>query len=69
MNFQTENKPLDKYELKLEIKLKELQECQVLNNLVSCVPCNSFFACILRKEYVNTVYDSMSKGSSGGFEF
>lgn len=60
---------LDKWEEKLEKKIKELNSCQVSNNLDSCSPCSEFFTCQLRKQYVVTVYESMNKGSSGGFEF
>lgn len=60
---------LDEWDLKLEAKQKELQECQVSKNLESCTPCEQFFDCELRKKYVIAVYESMNKGSGGGFEF
>ena len=43
--------------------------CQNSKDLNSCKPCSEFFECVLRKRYVITVYESMNKGSSGGFEF
>ncbi|MFV0561564.1 hypothetical protein [Malaciobacter mytili] len=59
----------DEWDLKLENALKELKKCQESNNLNSCVPCSKFFECELRKKYVLAVYESMNKGSGGGFEF
>ena len=47
----------------------ELKNCQESNSLKSCTPCNQFFECELRKRYVIAVYESMNKGSGGGFEF
>jgi hypothetical protein len=60
---------LDEWEEKLELKVQELQACQKTNNLDSCTPCSQFFECELRKKYVLAVYESMNKGSGGGFEF
>lgn len=60
---------IDEWELKLDKKLLELNECQKNNGLTSCNPCNNFFDCELRKKYVISVYESMNKGSGGGFEF
>lgn len=67
--MSNENKVLDKWEEELEDILKELNSCQNSNNFSSCKPCSKFFECVLRKKYVVTVYESMNKGSSGGFEF
>lgn len=60
---------LDEWEEKLEEKLEELKTCQMAKQKESCIPCEEFFTCELRKKYVLAVYESMSKGSSGGFEF
>ncbi|MBS9782481.1 MAG: hypothetical protein KGV43_01605 [Arcobacter sp.] len=60
---------IDQWQLNLENKLKQLQDCQKSNSLKSCTPCTQFFECEKRKTYVQAVYESMSKGSSGGFEF
>ncbi len=62
-------KNLDQWEEKLEIALKELKDCQKSKVLKSCSPCDVFFECELRKKYVLSVYESMNKGSGGGFEF
>ena len=59
----------DKYELSLDEKLDKLQECQKEKNLESCTNCEKTFECNTRKEYVKAVYESMSKGQGGGFEF
>lgn len=64
-----QNKALDEWELKLEEQLKVLHSCQSDKGLNSCNPCDQFFGCELRKKYVKAVYESMSKGSGGGFEF
>lgn len=63
------NQVVDEWDEKLEAKLEELKNCQVSNNLNSCNPCEKFFDCELRKKYVIAVYESMNKGSGGGFEF
>ena len=46
-----------------------LKTCQESNSLKSCMPCESFLGCNLRKQYVLSVYNSMNKGNTGGFEF
>ncbi len=63
------HKELDEWQEKLEIVLNELKKCQETNDLKSCTPCDKFFSCELRKKYIDSVYASMSKGSTGGFEF
>ncbi|QDF29023.1 hypothetical protein [Halarcobacter anaerophilus] len=63
------NEETDEWEKKLDSKVAELKQCQESNNLNSCTPCDKFFECELRKEYILAVYESMNKGSGGGFEF
>lgn len=63
------NETMDEWDEKLEVKLQEVQQCQQSNGLESCTPCDKFFDCDLRKSYVLAVYESMNKGSGGGFEF
>ncbi|PLY11409.1 MAG: hypothetical protein C0626_02235 [Arcobacter sp.] len=53
----------------LENQIIGLKECQKSYNLDSCTPCEKFFDCEIRKKYVIAVYESMNKGSTGGFEF
>jgi len=59
----------DEWELALDKKLQELKECQNSRSLKSCLECNKTFECTLRDSYVKAVYESMNKGSGGGFEF
>lgn len=59
----------DKFELHLEEMLKKLQECQVQKSMKSCSDCEHFLNCELRTDYIKSVYNSMSKGDTGGFEF
>ena len=54
---------------KLEASKQELQACQVKHQLQSCSKCEQYIGCELRKQYVQHVYDSMSQGQTGGFEF
>ena len=67
MSEQT--KELDKFELRLEEMLKKLTECQQQKGHKTCSACELFLECELRREYVEAVYNSMSKGATGGFEF
>ena len=60
---------IDKFELHLDGMIKNLQSCQEEKNLKSCSICESYFSCELRNDYVKSVYNSMSKGDTGGFEF
>lgn len=59
----------DKFELYLEEMLRKLQDCQVSKAHKSCSECEAYFGCEIRDEYVKAVYNSMSKGDTGGFEF
>ncbi|MDQ1264349.1 MAG: hypothetical protein QG559_1350 [Campylobacterota bacterium] len=59
----------DKFELYLDEMILKVQNCQKEKNLQSCSACDSYMACELRSDYVKAVYNSMSKGSTGGFEF
>jgi len=64
-----QNTELDDWEQKLEIKLTELKKCQNSKQFDSCSICSEFFECVIRKSYIKSVYESMNKGSAGGFEF
>ncbi len=59
----------DKFELHLDEMIIKVQECQKEKNLTSCSKCEHYLECTLRTDYVNAVYNSMSKGETGGFEF
>jgi hypothetical protein len=60
---------MSEWEIALEDKLKELKACQVSKDLKSCLGCKEVNSCELRDGYVKAVYESMSKGDTGGFEF
>ena len=59
----------DKFERYLDEMLERLQKCQNEKHHKSCSLCEEYFGCELRNEYVKAVYNSMSKGDTGGFEF
>jgi len=52
----------------IDICIKVLKDCQNMKCQSSCMPCSSYIDCKIRKDYVKSVYDSMSDGK-GGFEF
>ncbi|MEN4045164.1 MULTISPECIES: hypothetical protein [Sulfurimonas] len=66
---ETHKKPKDKFELHLDEMIQKVQECQEQKNHKSCSVCEHYFGCELRNEYIKAVYNSMSKGETGGFEF
>ena len=49
--------------------MKALKSCQKEKEYTSCMNCDSFISCPIRKAYVLAVYESTNKGKSGGFEF
>ena len=59
----------DEFELELERHRETLQTCQSEKGLNSCFACEAMFECKTRKNYVDAVYISMSKGDGGGFDF
>lgn len=59
----------DKFEVFLDELIIKLQSCQKKMTHKSCSACVHYFDCELRNEYVKAVYNSMSKGDTGGFEF
>ncbi len=61
--------PLDKWQLALNDPLKFLQDCQQSLNIDSCMKCDKILDCETRDLYIKAVYESMNKGSGGGFEF
>ncbi len=63
------NRPKDRFELYLDEMIKKVQECQQNREHKSCSSCKLYIDCELRDEYVKAVYNSMSKGDTGGFEF
>ncbi|EEU7820531.1 MULTISPECIES: hypothetical protein [Campylobacter] len=60
----------DQFEEDMRFKKDILQKCQNDRGLNSCYKCEEIFSCTTRKNYVDAVYNSMSKGKTeGGFEF
>lgn len=57
------------FDKKLDVKLEILVKCQNDNSVDSCSKCEHYIGCDIRKQYVLSVYESMSKGEIGGFEF
>ena len=60
---------LDEWQITLGIKKTELENCQKEQHVKSCSACVKLLDCTLRDAYIKAVYDSMSKGEGGGFEF
>ena len=60
---------LDEWQIILTQKKSQLQECQKEKHLESCMKCDKVLECTIRDGYIKAVYDSMSKGKGGGFEF
>ena len=63
------NESKDKFELYLDEMIQKLQTCQKERGHKSCSLCEFYLGCELRSEYIKAVYNSMSKGDTGGFEF
>ena len=59
----------DSFELHLNEALVNLQRCQKELGHHSCSDCEKLLECPTRQAYIQAVYDSMSKGETGGFEF
>lgn len=60
---------LDEWQILLTQKQAELEACQKEKHLQSCMKCEKLLDCTIRDNYIKAVYDSMSKGKGGGFEF
>jgi len=69
MDSTKESIELDEWELKLQVKKRELESCQQQQNYDSCLRCSKLLNCELRDSFVHAVYSSMNKGAGGGFEF
>jgi len=63
------NTPLDEWQRALAQKRNELEKCQKSHTVDSCLKCEKLLECTLRDAYIKAVYESMSKGKGGGFEF
>ncbi len=62
-------KTVDKWEEARREAKKKLLACQEERNVDSCFKCEKIIGCEIRSDYVKKVYESMSKGEGGGFEF
>ena len=60
---------LDEWKIALKHKKADLEACQKEHELNSCMKCEKLLDCEIRDAYIKAVYDSMSKGKGGGFEF
>ena len=60
---------LDEWQIALAQQQILLEKCQKEHQLSSCLKCEKLLNCDIRDAYVKAVYDSMSKGKGGGFEF
>jgi len=60
---------LDEWQIALKQKRTEIEVCQKEHQVQSCLKCTKVLSCLLREAYVKAVYDSMNKGTGGGFEF
>ena len=67
--IETEDSISDEYLLALEEATTRLKECQTDKDTNSCFKCLVGLDCSLRIDYVNKVYESMSKGKEGQFNF
>jgi len=59
----------DKWQVTLDAEIVILKQCQIQNNIDSCMKCDKLLNCEVRDKYIKVVYESMNKGSGGGFEF
>ena len=60
---------LDEWQIILAKKKIDLETCQKELQIRSCMKCDKLLDCTIRDAYIKAVYDSMSKGKGGGFEF
>ncbi|CAA6826558.1 MAG: Unknown protein [uncultured Sulfurovum sp.] len=60
---------LDEWQLVLEEKKHALEVHMKQQGIKSEMDCKDFPNCPVQEAYVKAVYDSMSKGKGGGFEF
>ncbi|WP_353662782.1 hypothetical protein [Hydrogenimonas sp. SS33] len=65
----SESKSTDEWVLARDRAKEKLLACQQEHNVTSCLKCEKILGCEIRAQYVKKVYESMSKGQGGGFEF
>ncbi|MFY9141368.1 hypothetical protein [Sulfuricurvum sp.] len=59
----------NEYEAQLDDAKEKLQACQKEHEVESCYVCEQCIGCEIRTKYIRSVYESMSKGETGGFDF
>jgi len=59
----------DKWQVILDAEIVIVKQCQIQHNIDSCMKCEKILDCQVRDKYIKIVYESMNKGSGGGFEF
>ncbi len=59
----------DVFEQRLDETMQKMLKCQSEHKVKSCSSCEQYLECEVRRAYIKAVYDSMSKGETGGFEF
>lgn len=59
----------DKWQIPVDAEIVIIKQCQIQHNLDSCMKCEKLLDCEVRDKYIRIVYESMNKGSGGGFEF
>lgn len=64
-----ESNEKDQWDLALDEQIVILKNCQNDHSVDSCMKCEHVLNCNTRDGYVKAVYESMNKGSGGGFEF
>jgi hypothetical protein len=65
----SEEKVVDQWVRAREEAKERLLACQKEHGVDSCMKCDKVIGCEVRNDYVKKVYESMSKGEGGGFEF
>ena len=69
MQEQKSEKILDEWELELKKQKKLLEAHMKELGITTEMNCPDFPNCKVQEKYVEAVYNSMSKGAGGGFEF
>jgi hypothetical protein len=59
----------DKWQIALDEQIVVIKKCQDEKKVNSCMQCSLILECQTRDRYIKAVYESMNKGSGGGFEF
>ncbi len=63
------NNSSDNFQKKLDDNIQKIKECQKEHDVNTCFKCEFVIECKVRKEYVDSAYSSMNKGSGGFFNF